>query len=60
MEKSNEELIELGDIWLMKENKKNESYCYQTEYWFDYHGIEKALCGKFYFTQKRILVIQMQ
>ena len=59
-------LIVLGDIYLMKENKKNESYCYQFEDWFDYHGIENALCGKKPypngedFTPKRILVIQMK
>ena len=45
----------------MKENYKNESRCYQSEYNFDYHGIENALCGKYeYFTPKRILVIQMK
>ena len=58
-------LIRLGDIGLLKENCKNESYCDQNEYRFDYHGIENALCGKTYcnfsgyFTPKRILVIQM-
>ena len=66
-EKSHERLIRLGDIVLQKENWKNESYCdYQSEYVFDFHGIEKALCGKTfkpdfeYFTPKRILVIQMK
>ena len=60
-------LIRLGDIYLYKENNKNESRCYQNENQFDYHGIEKALCGKIwneddeqYFTPKRILVIQMK
>ena len=65
-EKSNiNYLIRLGDIVLRKENYKNESYCYQFEDNFDYHGIEKALCGKILnndenFTPKRILVIQMK
>ena len=60
-------LITFGDILLHKEDKKNESYCYQAEDKFDYHGIEKALCGhqpnkygEMYFTPKRILVIQMK
>ena len=69
-EKSDDDLIKLGHIYLKKENKKNKSYCYQNEDNFDYHGIEKALCGKTYkfsnhplneyFTPKRILVIQMK
>ena len=56
-------LIRLGDIWLWKEDCKNESCCFQTEDRFNYHGIKKALCGKVdpnYFTPKRILVIQMK
>ena len=64
-EKSSVNLITFGDIVLWKENKKNSSFCYQNEDWFDYHGIEKALCGKIgwkgeFFTPKRILVIQMK
>ena len=63
-EKSDWDLIQLGDIWLKKENYKNYSCCYQNEWRFDYHGIEKALCGKTNcwnpFTPKRILVIQMK
>ena len=58
-EKSDGYLIKLGDIRLFKENYKNLSRCYQFENDFDYHGIENALCGKFHFTPKRILVIQM-
>ena len=67
-EKSDGNLIQLGGIRLDKENEKNQSHCYQSEHRFDYHGIEKALCGKtgYYdnglkgcFTPKRILVIQM-
>ena len=51
------------NIFLKKENWKNESNCWQDEDDFDYHGIEKALCGKARptrFTPKRILVIQME
>ena len=66
-EKSSWFLIDLGDIGLYKENKKNESCCLQIEDKFDYHGIENALCGKVVdefgemkFTPKRILVIQMK
>ena len=64
--KSNDHLIGLGDIVLMKENKKFESCCYQFENSFNYYGIENAICGKTYemesgyFTPKRILVIQMK
>ena len=41
------------------------SYCYQDEDYFNYHGIQNALCGKIRFngggfTPKRILVIQME
>ena len=54
-----------------KENYKNESYCEQNQYYFDYHGIENALCGKIgywklvelkgeSFTPKRIIIIQMK
>ena len=44
---------------------KQLSFCSQYEDRFDYHGIEKALCGKQNryeecFTPKRILVIQMK
>ena len=60
-------LIILGDIYWSKENWKNNSLCEQNEDRFDYHGIEKALCGKepiaigwMFFTPKRILVIQMK
>ena len=58
-------MIQLGEILLYKENKKNNSSCYQNENNFNYHGIENALSGKTrfdggYFTPKRILVIQMK
>ena len=57
----------LGDIRLMKNIKKEQSYCRQDNEAVDYHGIENALCGrtttdneKHNFTPKRILVIQMK
>ena len=62
-DKSDYDLIWLGEIVLRKENNKNLSFCCQNEDRFDYHGFEKALCGKIYpknFTLKRILVIQMK
>ena len=59
-----EMLTEIGDILLYKEDEKYKSFCYQSEKCFNYHGIEKALCGKTSrldpFTPKRILVIQMK
>ena len=61
-----EQLIIIGDITLFKESLKNQSYCEQHEDYFNYHGIENALCGKqpnddgkMKFTPKRIVVIQM-
>ena len=68
-DKSDAYFIWLGNIWLMKENNKNEPYCCQDDKRFEYHGIENALCGKeperplfggMIFTPKRILVIQMK
>ena len=69
--KSGYYLIGLGNITLFKENYKNKSYCDKNENRFDYHGIEKALCGKTKYIEnsrlkgenfkpKRILVIQMK
>ena len=60
-------LIYIGDIILYKDGYESGSNCYQHDNYFDYHGIEKALCGKhpddtgeiMFFTPKRILVIQM-
>ena len=49
-------------IRLYKENSKTASYCYQNNDYFDYHGIQNALCGCNHpqtFTPKRITVIQM-
>ncbi|BFU19596.1 trichohyalin, putative [Entamoeba histolytica] len=48
----------LGDILVHKENNKTQSYCKQ--YSFEYEGISNALCGKYYFTPKRIIVIEMK
>ncbi|BFU22227.1 trichohyalin, putative [Entamoeba histolytica] len=47
-----------SDISVGKENDKTESYCDQQS--FDYKGISNALCGKKYFTPKRIIVIEMK
>ena len=52
-------------FWIMKENKKSESYLYHDATNFDYHGIPNALIGRntnnqTYFTPKRIVVIQMK
>ena len=65
--KTDDNLIGLGNIWLYKENKKNLSYCWQNEDIFYYYAIEKAVCGKTggypnynCFTPKRLLVIQMK
>ena len=57
------QLISIGDIYIRKENTKNESCCQQNDDCFNYHGITNALCGKSYpnrFTLKRIMVIQMK
>ena len=59
-EKTNNWLIELGDIKLYKKDSVSKSNCEQNEYSsFDYHGIDKALCGKLNIKPRRILVIQM-
>ena len=65
-------LIQLGDIWLCKPNCTRRSVCCQKEDKYEYHGIQKALCGKVaeenngiwkvgseIFTPIRIRVIQM-
>ena len=67
-------LILIGTIELMKELYAYESTCHeplkkgdQIEYLFDYHGFDKALCGKIgnsfggeRFTVKKFVVIQMK
>ena len=46
-DKENALLIQLGDIWLCKQNNnKLSSCCEQNEDKFDYQGIESVLCGK--------------
>ena len=63
--KSEQILIRLGDITLFKENMKTESFYFQRNHIFDYHGIENALCkndsihNNVYFVIKRIVVIEM-
>ena len=61
-EQSSERLISIGDIVLFKENNKGTSCCKQNnkDDYFDYHGIENALCGKTEFTPKRILVLSFK
>ena len=63
----NGNLIRLGDIILVKQNWKNSSWCIQNNHGFNYHEIEKALCGKeeyemqrMFFKLKRLIVIQMK
>ncbi|BFU25899.1 Hypothetical protein EHI5A_126860 [Entamoeba histolytica KU27] len=46
------------DICVYKEDYKTKSNC--TPYSFEYEGISNALCGKKYFTPKRIIVIEMK
>ena len=58
-EPSDERLIQIGNITLFKQNKKQQSNCYQKDFQFNYHDIECAICGKYNFTPKRILVFQM-
>ena len=55
-------LIRIGIIWIMKENKKYKSFCFEKEYDFDYKGIENAICGKSNerFTIKHFVVVQMK
>ncbi|EMS14795.1 hypothetical protein KM1_334920 [Entamoeba histolytica HM-3:IMSS] len=46
------------DITIGKENDKTRSCCRQLS--FEYEGIESLLCGKYNFTPKRIMVIEMK
>ncbi|BFU21936.1 trichohyalin, putative [Entamoeba histolytica] len=46
------------DIRVYKENNKTKSYCNQRS--FEYKGVRNALCGKYNFTPKRIIVIEMK
>ncbi|BFU23053.1 predicted protein [Entamoeba histolytica] len=47
-----------NDIFVCKENYKTKSWCEQQS--FEYNEIENALCGKFFFTPKQIIVIEMK
>ncbi|BFU24708.1 trichohyalin, putative [Entamoeba histolytica] len=47
-----------SDIDVYKENNKTYSYCVQCS--FEYKVISNALCGKYHFTPKRIIVIEMK
>ena len=70
-QKSQDLLIELGNIVLWKENYTTSSFCIQREDVFNYQGIPNALCGRTAkendngeligesFTPLRIRVIQM-
>ena len=66
--KSDDILIELrfgnhGAIHLKKSNIKNQSYCYQRNASFAYHGTSNPLIdkpNKIIFTPQRIVMIQMK
>ncbi|BFU21899.1 trichohyalin, putative [Entamoeba histolytica] len=53
-------LFEFGwrDICIYKASYKTLSQCEQNS--FEYNGISNALCGKYYFTPKQIIVIEMK
>ena len=56
------ELVEVGELKLMKENVKNQSCCYQFEKNFNYGKIENALTGVKYahpLNIKRIVAFTM-
>lgn len=60
-----EDLIEVGNIVLMKKERKYKSYCWQNPEYFDFENEEDGfLCGKTTpnepFTYKRLLIIQME
>ena len=63
-EKFDELLINLGDIYLYKQHKKNQSYCVKQDECVNYHGINNALCGSCgynnTFDVKKFIVIQMK
>ena len=63
---SAENLIGLGDMWLGKQEFSDLSNCEQHENHFNFHGIQRALCGRqpnyegeMLFDPQRIIVIQM-
>ena len=60
-------LIRIGTIIIKNKRFKNNSYCLPQNDSFDFHGIERALCGNepnekgnMIFSPKRMLVIQMK
>ena len=60
-------LICFGEIVLYSKDAIENCNCYQNENYFDYHGIENALCGKSVnditadsFIPKRLFIIQME
>ena len=60
------DLITLGEIYLDKEEWKDDSNIEQHENIFNYHGIKNALCsgeksetGEIYFSPKQFIIIQM-
>ena len=61
--KRSDHLISFGEVVLYKRNKSGWSYCCQTNEMFDYHSIEKALCGRNLwgdpFGLKRLTIISM-
>ena len=69
-EKNREELVQIGfgpAISILKKSCKNNSKCVQNDEAFDYHRIERALCGvepnykgEMIFKPKKIIVIQMK
>ena len=62
----NEELIRLGRITLYKQDTNLWHFYFELKGCFDDHGIKKSLCepkygnDPYYFSSKRILVIQMK
>ena len=62
-------MISIGDISLFKQEDRDKSYCWQHNEIFNYHGIDKLLCGETRafkngwigkcFTLKRLIIIQM-
>ena len=66
-DKSSDGLIQMGDIALYKEGRKNDSFVIQNDVNFDYHDIRKAMNGKqsdvhgrMKFNLKRVMIIQMK
>ena len=65
--KSHERLFGIGggsDICIMKKNKKEKSFCWVCDNYYNYKGLKCPLIGGGYnktcFTPKRFVVIQMK